>query len=182
MSMKISRIAAGLPAFALLTFGVPGLAAADPVPVDPNTVTDSTAYSAAAPVQNPNGQMGVSTVYTHRDGTRQITNTILVFTDPSAASAAMDGSDVSQRVVNGKIQAAAVGTKGTVVSGNSPDGTQSVSVLRFVEGNTLTTVEFASSPRDPAPVDFIVEYGQHQDAAIKGSPPPASGAPPGYGG
>jgi hypothetical protein len=179
--MKVSRIAAGgLSAITLFTLGatvgVSGVAAADPAPVDPNVVSDSQAYSAGAPIQNPNGQMGVSTVYTHRDGTRQISNTILIFADPAAASAAMDGSDVSQRVVNGKTQAAAVGNKATVVSGTSPDGTQAVSVLRFVEGNTLTTVEFSGSPRDPAPLDFVVDYGQQQDAAIKGGPPPGYGA------
>jgi hypothetical protein len=80
--MKISSIAAGgLSAITLLTLGatvgVAGLAAADPVPVDPNVVTDSTAYSAGGPVQNPDGEMGVTTVYTHRDGTRQIKNTIV---------------------------------------------------------------------------------------------------------
>jgi hypothetical protein len=179
MSMKISRIAPGLTAITLLTFGVTvgvsGLAAADPVPVDPNVVTDSTAYSAGAPIQSPDGQVGVTTVYTHRDGSRQIKNTILVFPDAGAASAAMDGYDVTQRVVNGKTQSAAVGNKGTVVSGTSPDGTQAVSVLRFVEGNTLTMVEFAGSPRDPAPIDFIVDYGQQQDAALKGGPPPGYG-------
>jgi hypothetical protein len=178
--VKIPRIAAVGSAITLWTFGatvgVSGIAAADPVPVDPNIVSDSLAYSAGAPVQNPDGQMGVSTVYTHRDGTRQIKNTILVFPDAGAASAAMDGYDVTQRVVNGKTQAAAVGNKGTVVSGTSPDGTQSVSVLRFVEGNTVTTVEFAGAPRDPAPIDFIVDYGQRQDAALTGGPPPGYGA------
>jgi hypothetical protein len=88
----------------------------------------------------------------------------------------MDGYDVTQRVVNGKTQSAAVGNKGTVVSGTSPDGTQAVSVLRFVEGNTLATVEFAGPQRDPAPIDFIVDYGQHQDAAITGGPAPGYGS------
>lgn len=52
------------------------------LPIDPNVVTDSLAYSAAAPVQNPN-ERGVTEVYTHRDGTRQISTPIMVLPTPS---------------------------------------------------------------------------------------------------
>jgi hypothetical protein len=174
--MKASGITVGaLVATTAVTIGVTigglGCAAADPgtpVPVDPNVVTDSNAFSAAPPVQNPDGQMGVTAVYSHRDGTRQITNTILIFPDPAAATAAMNGPNVSQRVVNGKTQPVVVGTSGTLIAGKSPDGSQSVSVLQFSEGNAMTTVEFAGPPNDPVPVDLVTEYGQQQDAALRG--------------
>ena len=80
--MRILGIAIGsVTATALVTVGIAvggfGSAAAAPgdystLPVDPNVVTDSTAYSAAAPILNPNGQPGVTAVYTHRDGTRPL--------------------------------------------------------------------------------------------------------------
>jgi hypothetical protein len=174
--MRIPLIAAGsLTATALMTIGVAvgglGCAAAQPsdystLPVHPNDVTDSTAYSAAAPVLNPNGQPGVTEVYTHRDGTRQITNTILVLPDAAAAAAAANGSQAN-RLVNGKTQPATVGTGATVVSGSSPDGSRSVSLLTFTEGNTATTVEFDGPTNDPAPSDLVIDFGQKQDSAIK---------------
>src|SRR6201995_1896340 len=93
--MKVSRIACGATATALVTIGLATAttALADPdfpaLPVDPNIVTDSAAYTAAPPILNPNGQPGVETVFTHRDSTRTITDTILVLLDPAAATAAL---------------------------------------------------------------------------------------------
>ncbi len=136
---------------------------------NPNNVWDTTAYSAAAPTQNPNGQNGIQDVYTHRDKTRQITDTILVLADPAAATASLQQSQtgLGSRVVNAKTEPAPVGTAGTIVSGSSPDGSKAVSVLLFTEGKTATTVEFDGAPKDPAPTDAIVEFGQQQDNAIK---------------
>lgn len=139
------------------------------LPINPNGVTDSTAYSAAPPIQNPNGQPGVTTVYSHRDGTRQITDTILVLPDASAAAAALEGSRAAlgDTVTGGTPQPAAVGTGGTMVSGSSPDGSQSVTVLLFTENNAFTSVEFAGPPNDPVPPDLVIELGQAQATAIK---------------
>ncbi len=153
------------------TIGGLGSAAAQPndygtLPVDPNLVTDSLAYNAAPPVFDPNGQPGVTAVYTHRGGERQITNTILVLPDAQAATAAVGGAAVG-KVANGQTQPAAVGSGGTIVSGMSPDGTKSVTVLTFTQGNAAATIEFDGPPRDPAPADFVVELGQKQDTAIK---------------
>lgn len=148
-----------------------GSAAAQPndygtLPVDPNLVTDSLAYNAAPPVFDPSGQPGVTAVYTHRGGERQITNTILVLPDAQAATAAVGGAAVG-KVANGQTQPDAVGSGGTIVSGMLPDGTKSVTVLTFTQGNAAATIEFDGPPRDPAPADFVVELGQKQDTAIK---------------
>jgi hypothetical protein len=143
-----------------------GCAAADPnnpVPVDPNVVSDSTAWSSPGPVSNPNGQQGVSAVYTHRDSTRTITNTILVFPDPGAAAAALTAPEVA----NSKTQTVAVGSGGKLTAGKSLDGAQSLSVLQFTEGNDAVTVQFAGPLKDPAPVDFVTEYGQAQDNSLR---------------
>ncbi len=47
-----------------------------------------------------------------------------------------------------------------MVSGTSPDGTESVTVVTFTEGNTATTIEFGGPPNDPGPADLVVELGQ----------------------
>lgn len=149
-------------------------AAAQPIdygalPVDPNAITDSTAYTATAPLLNPQGQPGVEAVYTHRDGTRQITDTILVLADAPAATAAMDQarSTLAGQVTASTTQPVSVGTGATIVSGTSPDGTRSVAVLTFTEGNAFTAIEFEGPPNDPAPVDLVTEYGQRQATAIR---------------
>jgi hypothetical protein len=167
----------GVTAAALLVAGatVGGFshAAAQPgdygaLPISPNVVTDSNAYTAAPLMIDPNGQQGVTAVYTHRDSSRQITNTILVLPDPAAAAAAlseMRGS-LGDDVANGNAQPAPVGTGGTVVTGLSPDGTKSVSVLLFTQGNAAGSIEFEGPSNDPVPMDMVVDYGQKQDAAI----------------
>src|SRR5262249_49652562 len=94
---KIRTLVGGFAAAAIMTLSGFGYAAAQPsdfstLPVDPNLVTDSLAYSASPPVFNPNGQPGIETVYTHRDGSRTITSTILVLPDAQAATAPLDGA------------------------------------------------------------------------------------------
>lgn len=136
------------------------------LPVDPNTITDSLAYTAAPLAVNPDGQPGVRAEYTHREGgTRQITTTILVLADPAAAAAALNGAAAD--VANQQSQPVDVGTGGTMVTGTSPDGTESVAVLTFTEGNTAATIEFEGPANDPAPADLVTELGQKQADAIK---------------
>jgi hypothetical protein len=172
--MNARTMAGGLATAALMTLAGFGYAAAQPgdfstLPVDPNLITDSLAYNAAPPVFNPNGQPGVEAVYTHRDGSRQITSTILVLPDPQAATAALDGAraQLAGKVGNGKTQPAAVGSGGTMLTGMSPDGSKSVTVLSFAEGNSATTIEFTGAPQDPAPSDLVLELGRKQDTAIR---------------
>jgi hypothetical protein len=156
-----------------MTIGGMGSAAAEPdynaIPVHPNDVTDSTAFTASAPVMFPNGQPGISTVYTHRDGSRKITDTVLVLADPGAATASMDDSraQLAGQIVDSKTQPAAVGSGGMVVSGLSADRSKSVSVLTFTEGNAFANIQFDGPTKDPVPTDLVTEFGQKQDAAIR---------------
>ena len=174
--MKTRTMASGFAAAAAVTVGLTiggfGYAAAQPgdfstLPVDPNLITDSLAYSAAPAVFNPNGQPGVETVYTHRDGSRQITSTILVLPDAQAATGALDDAraQLASQVTDGKTQPAEVGADGTMLTGMSSDGSKSVTVLSFAEGNTATTIEFEGAPNDPAPADLVLELGRKQDTA-----------------
>jgi hypothetical protein len=171
---KLRTMAGGFAAAAIMSMTGFGYAAAQPgdfstLPVDPNLITDSLAYNASPTVFNPNGQPGVETVYTHRDGSRTITSTILVLPDAAAATAALDGAraGLAGTVANSQSQPAAVGSGGTMLTGMSPDGSKSVTVLSFAEGNAATTIEFAGAPKDPAPADLVLELGRKQDTAIR---------------
>lgn len=157
-----------------VTLGGFSSAAAQPIdygtlPVDPNTITDSTAWIAEAPVLNPQGQPGVMAVYNHRDGSRQVTDSILVLNDPQSAMAAMTQgrAALAGEVANSTTQPAPVGTDGMIAIGNSPDNTRSLAVLTFTEGNTFTTIEFEGPINDPAPIDIVTDYGKMQAGAIQ---------------
>ncbi|MCV7227561.1 hypothetical protein H7J73_16155 [Mycolicibacterium komossense] len=149
-----------------------GIASADPgdytgLLVHPNTVTDSDAYSSGAPILDPNGQQGAQAVYNHRDGSRAITDTVLVLADPTAATDALNAARAGSGIANPKSQPAPVGVDGTILTGTGANG-QSVSLLLFTQGNTATTVEFTGPGNDPAPQDLVVQFGQQQDSTIKG--------------
>ena len=139
------------------------------LPVNPNGITDSTAYIAEAPSPNPDGQPGVTAVFTHRDGSRKITDTILVLPDAAAATAALQGAtaDVNAKISNAKSQPAPVGTGGTLISGQSADGSQAVTALLFTQDNVATTIRFEGPTADPVPSQLAIDYGQDQDNAIK---------------
>lgn len=171
-------VAGGLVLGSLLVAGVAigGIASAAaqppdyaPLPVDPNVATDSTAYLAAPTVINPDGQPGVQAVFTHRDGTRQISDTIVVLADSAEATAALqqNQSSLGAVVSNGAVQQVPVGADGTLISGTSPGGVQSISVLLFTQGNAFVRVEFTASPNDPAPTDLVIDYAQRQANAIQ---------------
>jgi hypothetical protein len=154
-----------------LTLGA-GLAAAQPndytaLIIDPNVVTDSQAYTAGTPTLNPGGQPGATTVFTHRDGGRTITDTVWVLADPAAASSAINQAQGSTPIANQKLASAAVGSGGQLITGTSPDGSQSLSVLYFTEGSAASSIQFAGPAADPAPSDLVIEMGQEQDALIK---------------
>ena len=177
--MKHSLIRArGFAAAALLAVGMTvsgiGSAAAQPndytaLLIDPNVVTDSTAYTAGPPTMNPGGQPGVSVAFNHRDGNRTITDTVWVLSDPAAAAAAISQAQgsMANQIANQKTQSVPVGTGGQLVSGTSPDGSKSVSVLYFTQGNAASTIEFSGPANDPAPSDGVIEMGQQQVATIK---------------
>lgn len=168
----LTRAAAVCASAAMMTTIGMASAAAQPadysrLPVDPNVLTDSLAYSMAPLDINPDGQQGVRAVYNHREGaSRQITTTILFLPDPAAATASLGGAAAD--VINQQSQPAPVGNGGTIVTGTSPDGVQSVAVLTFTEGNAATTIEFDGPPKDPVPQDLVIDLGQKQDEAIKG--------------
>jgi hypothetical protein len=171
LTMNTFMKAAGAFAAVAIAASIGGLgsAAAQPdlstLPVDPNLLTDSLAYSSAPLVINPNGQQGVKAEYTHREGgTRSITTSILLYPNEQAALASL--SSAADQVGMPRKVAAAVGANGNLVAGTTLDGTQSTSVLTFTEGNAATTIEFDGPLNDPAPDDFVIDLGKKQDTAI----------------
>ena len=104
-------------------------------------------FTASPPMQNPNGKAGVATSFSNPDGTHVIGDTILVLPDPSAAASALDAAKTALGgSVSGTPGPADVGSGGTTVSGNSPDGSKSVTVLLFTQGRAFTTLEFDGPP------------------------------------
>jgi hypothetical protein len=125
-------------------------------------------FTAGPVIPNPNGQAGVQTTFSNDGTTRQIHDTILVLSDPSAAAGALDAAKAKLGdSVQGTPAPAAVGTGGTIVSGNSPDGSKGVMTLLFTEGKAFTTLDFVGPPDVLPPPDFVTEIGQKQDTAIK---------------
>jgi hypothetical protein len=126
-------------------------------------------FTSNSVVRDPGGKPGVSETFTSWD--RTLIATIVVLPDASAASGALNHAtaDLPKTVTGASAESVPVGSGGTVVSGTSPDGSKSVSVLLFTEGKTFTTYEISSDPRDPVSTDFLVPVGQKQDARIKAS-------------
>src|ERR1700761_245500 len=126
------------------------------------------AFTAGPVTPNPNGQAGADTTFSNDDKTRQIHDTILVFSDPAAATSALEAAKAKLGdSVHGTPGPAAVGAGGTTVSGNSPDGSKSVTMVLFTEGKAFATLNFVGPPDMQPPPDFVNDLGQKQDTAIK---------------
>jgi len=136
-------------------------------------------FTAGPPTNNPNGQPGAAITFStqphpaDQDGVTvkevHILDTIQILPDPAAATSALNSAKAGQGMVKDpKTDSANVGSGGTTLSGTSPDGSKSVTVLMFTEGRGFVTLEFvgaADSP--PPPPDFVTDVGQKQDAAVK---------------
>ena len=124
-------------------------------------------FTGSPPTANPNGQPGVATTFSTDDGSRVIKDTILVLADPAAATDALNAAKSGPAIKNPTTQPSSVGTGGTTLLGNSPDGAKGVTLLLFTEGKAFVTLEF-DGPRDMlAPPEFVTDVGQKQDAAVK---------------
>jgi hypothetical protein len=126
-------------------------------------------FNSTAVVRDPGGKPGVSETFTSWD--RTLVATIVVLPNASAATDALNQAkaDLPKTVTGASAESVPVGSGGTVVSGMSPDGSQSVSFLLFTQGKTFTKYEITSDPRDPVSTDFLVPMGQRQDERIKAS-------------
>lgn len=120
-------------------------------------------------IYNPDGQLGVATTFQDEDRSHLIKDTIQVFPDTTAATKALRAAKITQgNTLKDPVSSSAdVGTGGTTISGDSINGTVGVTVLLFTQGRALVTLKFIGPPRSLAPVDFVIDVGQKQDAAVK---------------
>jgi hypothetical protein len=127
-------------------------------------------FTASPPINNPNGQPGVATTFSTPDSNHVIHDTIQVLADPAAATAALNAAKTGQGNIIKDPQtepANNIGTGGTLVSGNTPDGNKGIAVLLFTEGRAFVTLQFDGPPGMLPPPDFLTDVGQKQDAAVK---------------
>jgi hypothetical protein len=124
------------------------------------------------PVLNPNNAAGVAQLFVNADNSRRIGDTILIVADPAAAVAGLDNTKTNYAgKVSGTWQPVDVGSNGAMISGNSPDNSQAVTVLLFTRGKALVNLEFHSAPNDPIDPGVATDIGRKQDAAIKNGLP-----------
>jgi hypothetical protein len=126
-------------------------------------------FTGDPPINNPNGQPGVTQTFKNDDGSRVIKDTIQILADPAAAAGALNAAKTGQGSIikQPQTEGAEVGTGGTTLLGNSPDGSKGVTILLFTEGRALVTLEFDGPTDSLAPPEFVTDVGNKQDAAIK---------------
>jgi hypothetical protein len=125
-------------------------------------------FTATPPINNPNGQPGVTTTFSNPDHTHVIVDSIQVLPDAAAAVGALESAKATtDGYVHGVPEPIAVGAGGTTISGPSPDGSKGVTVLMFTQGKAFVELEFDGPPNALVPPDFVTDVGQKQDAAIK---------------
>jgi hypothetical protein len=125
-------------------------------------------FTAAPPINNPNGQPGAMTTFRDPDRTHVIVDSVEILPDATAATRALESAKATtDGYVHGVPEPNPVGTGGTTISGPSPDGSKAVTVLLFTEGSAFAELEFDGPPDDLVAPDFVVDVGTKQDAAIK---------------
>lgn len=122
---------------------------------------------------NPGGKPGVSALFENAADNKEINDTILVLpADTDAASTLQANITAAGPTVSGGTpQPADVGTGGTMLTGNSPDGAKAITMLLFSEGKAVVTLEFDGAANDPVPPDGALDIARKQDAAIKSGLP-----------
>ena len=128
-------------------------------------------FTGSPPTANPNGRPGVATTFSTDDGSRVIKDTILVLADPAAAADALKAAKSGQpnTVKNPTSRPSSVGTGGTTLLGNFPDGSKGVTLLLFTEGKAFVTLEFDGPPNMLAPPDFVTDLGRPTPGGSEGT-------------
>lgn len=134
---------------------------------DITTTTDT--YTAQPATANPDTKAGAEVLLINQDQTKAVNILIAELPDPGAGPSALQEAQANlpKSVTGGQPQPSPVGTGGTVVTGTSPDGTKSVTVLLFTEGAALARIEFDGVPGEPAARDVVTNVGQKQDIALR---------------
>ncbi|MGY4711431.1 hypothetical protein ACXDF8_18025 [Mycolicibacterium sp. CBM1] len=126
-------------------------------------------YVDQPPTANPDTRPGAEVLLVNEDQTKAVSILLIALDNPAAAPSALAEAQASltKSVTPGPPRSSPVGTGGSVVSGNAPDGSKSVTVLLFTQDNVLARVEFDGLPGQPAPADFVTNVGQKQEIALR---------------
>ncbi|WP_167105002.1 hypothetical protein [Mycobacterium sp. DL592] len=126
-------------------------------------------YTAQPTGPNQDPKTGAEVLLVNQDQTKAVNILIAELPDPAAAPSALQEAQANlpKTLTGGQPQPSPVGSGGTVVSGTSPDGTKSVTVLLFTEGTALARIEFDGLPGQPASNALVTNVGQKQDIALR---------------
>ena len=132
-------------------------------------------YTAQSPISNPDGRPGAEVLLVNQNQTKAINVLLVGLPTPADGPSALGEAvaNLAKTVTGSAPQPSPVGTGGTVVTGTSPDGTKSVTVLLFTEGATLARIEFDGVAGQPAAPAFVTDVGQKQDIALRVGQPTA---------
>jgi hypothetical protein len=141
--------------------------------------TTGDAYIAQPAAPNPDSRPGAEVLIVNQEQTKAVSILIVALDNPATGPSALAEaqSSLTKSVNPGPPRPSIVGTGGTVVSGNSPDGAKSVTVLLFTEGSTLARIEFDGLPGQPADANFVTNVGQKQAIALRVGLPNPQGTP-----
>ena len=127
------------------------------------------AFTAEPATPNPDSRPGAEVLIVNQEQTKAVSILLVALDSPAAGPSALAEAQagLTKAVSPGPARPSVVGTGGTVVSGNSPDGAKSVTVLLFTQGSTLARIEFDGLPGQPAAADFVTNVGQKQAIALR---------------
>lgn len=114
----------------------------------------------------PDGHPGASAFFVNEPDTRAISNTVLIYPDAAAATAALQQA-IDTRKVAGEPQPLGVGQGGVVIRGNRPGEDKAVTLLLFTEGPALVRLEFQSADGDVTTDRFVTSIGKMQQIALR---------------
>lgn len=115
---------------------------------------------------SPDGHPGASAFFVNERDTRAISDTVLIYPDDDAATAALQQA-ISTTKDAGNPQPAGVGQGGVRIRGTRPDEGKAVTLLLFAEGPTLVRLEFQSAAGDATTDAFVTSIGKMQQIALR---------------
>ncbi|MGB5113341.1 MAG: hypothetical protein WBO08_17680 [Mycobacterium sp.] len=115
---------------------------------------------------SPDGHPGASAFFVNEQDTRAISNTVLIYPDDAAATAALQQA-ISTTKVAGNPRPAGVGQGGVLIRGARPDEGKAVTLLLFAEGPALVRLEFQSAAGDATTDAFVTSIAKMQQIALR---------------
>jgi hypothetical protein len=118
---------------------------------------------------NPDGIPGAEVMLTSNDSTNAIGITIVVLADEASAPIELPKAVAHLSTVKStdSPQPIAVGDEAFVISGSTPDGTQTATALIYRYKMALVRIDFYSLPTQPTPTETVIDVGRLQTALLR---------------